>query len=179
MNTAPEIKLGANDFEVFGLPPRFALEPQDLDARWKALQRQVHPDQLAASGAAAQRVAAQWSARINEAHRRLKDPIARAALLCELRGAPVNANTNTAMPAAFLMEQMSWREALEEAKTEADLNALTAQTAAFSDAKHKALASFFDAAEPQSESAAQVVRMLMFVKKFQHDVDAAFDRLGA
>ena len=90
--------------------------PPALDARWKDLQREAHPDKFAAQGAAAQRVAMQWSVRINEAYQRLKDPLKRAAYLCELRGAPINAENNTAMPAAFLMQQMEWREALDEAR---------------------------------------------------------------
>jgi molecular chaperone HscB len=60
----------------------------------------------------------QWSVRINEAYQRLKDPLKRAAYLCELAGAPVRAEDNTAMPAAFLMQQMEWREALEDAASE-------------------------------------------------------------
>ena len=77
-----------------------------LDARWKDLQREAHPDRFAAQGPAAQRVAMQWSVRINEAYQRLRDPLKRAAYLCELHGAPIRAEDNTAMPAAFLMQQM-------------------------------------------------------------------------
>jgi molecular chaperone HscB len=96
--------------------------PRALDARWKELQREAHPDRFAAQGAAAQRVAMQWSVRINEAYQRLKDPLKRAAYLCELHGAPIQAENNTAMPARFLMQQMEWREALDEAQQdEADL----------------------------------------------------------
>ena len=94
------MNLQSTDFELFGLPPRFALDAGALDVRWKELQRQVHPDKFAAQGAAAQRVAMQWSARINEAYRRLKSPLQRAAYLCELNGAPIDAENNTAMPPA-------------------------------------------------------------------------------
>ena len=87
-----------------------------LDARWKDLQREAHPDRFAAQGPAAQRVAMQWSVRINEAYQRLRDPLKRAAYLCELHGAPIRAEDNTAMPAAFLMQQMQWREALDDAR---------------------------------------------------------------
>ena len=109
------MNLQSNDFELFGLTQQFAQDRSTVDARWKSLQREAHPDKFAAQGAAAQRVAMQWSVRINEAYQRLKDPLKRAAYLCELGGAPINAHSNTAMPATFLMQQMEWRESLEEA----------------------------------------------------------------
>ena len=94
------ISLQTNDFELFDVPAQFAQDRAQLDARWKALQREAHPDRFAAEGAAAQRIAMQWSVRINEAYQRLKDPLKRAAYLCELQGAPVQAENNTAMPSA-------------------------------------------------------------------------------
>ena len=100
------MNLQSDDFELFGLARRFAQERSAIDARWKDLQREAHPDKFAAQGAAAQRVAMQWSVRINEAYQRLKDPMRRAAYLCELHGAPIRAEDNTAMPAAVLMQQM-------------------------------------------------------------------------
>ena len=118
------LNLQSSDFELFGLAERFAQDRAAIDARWKELQREAHPDKFAAQGPAAQRIAMQWSVRINEAYQRLKDPLKRAAYLCELRGAPINAENNTAMPAEFLIEQMAWREALEEADSESDLDAL-------------------------------------------------------
>ena len=110
------MNLDSDDFELFGLPRRFALDRAELDARWRELQAEVHPDRFAAEGAAAQRVAMQWAVRVNEAYQRLKDPLKRAAYLCELRGAPIDAENNTAMPPDFLMQQMAWREALDEAR---------------------------------------------------------------
>ena len=108
----PPMNLQSNDFELFELPLAFSLDRAVLDERWKALQREVHPDRHAAADAQIQRQAMQWSVRINEAYQRLKDPMQRAAYLCELHGAPIQAENNTAMPAAFLMQQMEWREAL-------------------------------------------------------------------
>ncbi|MDP4922982.1 MAG: Fe-S protein assembly co-chaperone HscB, partial [Limnohabitans sp.] len=124
------MSLQANDFELFDVPVRFAQDRAQLDARWKALQREAHPDRFAAEGAAAQRVAMQWSVRINEAYQRLKDPLKRAAYLCELRGAPVQAENNTAMPAAFLMQQMEWRENLDDTESPEGLEALADEVAA-------------------------------------------------
>src|SRR5450830_1900634 len=119
--------LQSTDFELFDVPLQFAQDRALLDARWKELQREAHPDRFVAQGAAAQRVAMQWSVRINEAYQRLKDPLKRAAYLCELNAAPVNAENNTAMPTEFLMQQMQWREALDEASASAELDDLSEQ----------------------------------------------------
>ncbi len=170
--------LQSNDFELFGLAPRFAQDRVDLDARWKELQRQAHPDRFATDGAAAQRLAMQWSVRINEAYQRLKDPLQRAAYLCELRGAPIRAQDNTAMPADFLMQQMAWREALEEAHDSQALEALLDDTA---QARRQVLASvaqLLDEAQDAPAAAGQV-RRLMFIERFAQEVEARLDRISA
>jgi len=104
------MNLNDTDFELFAVPATFAQDRAALDARWKELQREAHPDRFAARGAAAQRVAMQWSVRINEAYQRLKNPIKRATYLCDLNGAPINAENNTAMPSDFLMQQIEHQE---------------------------------------------------------------------
>ena len=171
------MNLGDDDFKLFGLSPRFAQDRARIDECWKQLQREAHPDRFAAQGAAAQRVAMQWSVRINEAYRRLKDPLARAAYLCELRGAPIEAENNTAMPADFLMEQMAWREALDEAQSEADLDALQQQLDSARADRLDAIAAALDE-HGDAAAAAQQVRALMFIERFAHDVEARFDQLG-
>ncbi|MEO7160402.1 MAG: co-chaperone HscB, partial [Polaromonas sp.] len=55
------MNLQSTDFELFGIPMQFSQDRAQLDARWKELQREAHPDKFAAQGAAAQRVAMQWS----------------------------------------------------------------------------------------------------------------------
>jgi molecular chaperone HscB len=171
------LNLQSNDFVLFGLPERFEQDRAALDQRWKDLQRQVHPDRFAADAATAQRVAMQWSVRINEAYQRLKNPLKRAAYLCELRGAPIQAENNTAMPAAFLMQQMEWREALDEASSSADLEALQAQTRASGQAMTAQIAQALDI-DNDALRAAQGVRALMFVERFASEVEARLDQLG-
>jgi molecular chaperone HscB len=171
------LNLQSSDFELFGLPERFAQDRAAIDARWKELQREAHPDKFAAQGPAAQRIAMQWSVRINEAYQRLKDPLKRAAYLCELRSAPINAENNTAMPAEFLIEQMAWREALDEAEGEGDLDALDAK---LNRARADVLQRIERLLDEQNDavSAAQQVRALMFIERFGQDVHARFEQLG-
>ena len=164
------MNLQSTDFELFAVPPRFAQDAAQLDARWKELQRQVHPDKFAAQGAAAQRVAMQWSARINEAYRRLKDPLKRAAYLCELNGAPIDAESNTAMPAEFLMQQMELREAVDDAVDAAAMDEIGRQSARL---KREMLLKLEQQMDAQHDwpAAAQTVRALMFLDRLAGDID--------
>ncbi len=68
----------------------------------------------------------QWATQANEAYRTLKSPLKRAAYLCERAGVPIDAESNTSMPAEFLMQQLQWREALDDARAERDDAALQA-----------------------------------------------------
>jgi molecular chaperone HscB len=171
------VKLDDNDFVLFGLPERFALDRADLDGRWRQLQGSAHPDRFAAEGAAAQRLAMQWSVRINEAYRRLREPLSRAAYLCELRGAPIAANSNTAMPGDFLMQQMAWREALDDAPGDGELAALDAEVRATESDLLAQLTTLLDGASASPTLAAYRVRALMFIQRFRTDLDQRLDAL--
>jgi molecular chaperone HscB len=171
------LNLQSTDFEIFGLSPQFAVDRAALDARWKDLQREAHPDRFATADAQSQRQAMQWSVRINEAYQRLKDPLKRAAYLCELHGAPIQAENNTAMPAAFLMQQMQWREDLDEASGLEDLERMADDVAA---ARRTLLQELQSTADDRHDwpALAQQVRALMFVERFAADVENRIDLLG-
>lgn len=171
------MNLQDDDFTLMGLPRQFALDRGLLDQRWRELQAKVHPDKFAAEGAAAQRVAMQWAVRVNEAYRRLKAPLTRAVYLCELLGASVEAESNTAMPAAFLMQQMEWREALDDAHGPAAIEAIDCDVATHEKQLLQEVGRLLDQ-EHNAVSAAQQVRALMFVNRFRADIDRrleAFD----
>jgi len=171
------MKLDSDDFELFDVPRRFAQDRAALDARWRALQAEVHPDRFAAQGAAAQRVAMQWAVRVNEAYQRLKDPLRRAAYLCELNGALIEAEHNTAMPASFLIQQMEWREALDDAAGVAAVQALADDVSAHRAGAVATLQRTLDEAQDFPAAAGQV-RALMFVERFAQDVDGRLEALG-
>ena len=170
------MNLQSTDFELFELATRFVQDPQLLDARWKDLQRQAHPDRFAAQGAAAQRVALQWSVRINEAYQRLRDPLRRAAYLCELHGAPVNAQNNTTMPMQFLQQQVGWREALDDAASAEALAQLEAEVRRSQAQGLLALERLLDLEQDFPAAVAQV-RGLMFFQRFLQDLHARAERM--
>lgn len=167
--------LAIDDFELFALPRRFELDRAELDARRRALQAEVHPDRFAAADSAARLAAMQSAVRVNEAYERLRDPLRRAAYLCELAGAPIGAEDNTAMPVDFLDRQMAWREALDDASTATELQRIEQEVAAERKAAYAQLETSLDGAHDVAE-AARLVRSLMFVERFAADVD---DRLAA
>jgi molecular chaperone HscB len=171
------VNLHDSDFALFALPQRFAQERSEIDARWKELQREAHPDRFAAEGASAQRAALQWSVRINEAYQRLKDPQKRAAYLCELLGAPIDPENNTAMPPDFLVEQMEWREALDEADGEDELESLSERVTTCRGEILAHIQQLLDL-EGDAPAAAQQVRALMFIERFAHDLESRLAQLG-
>ncbi len=174
----PALRLEASDFALFGLPEQHALDRAALDATWRRLQTQVHPDRFAAQGAAAQRLAMQWAVRVNEAYRRLKDPLQRAALLCEQRGVPIDAERNTAMPNAFLMRQMAWREALDDAADTPAVQKLDAEVASEQAQGLALLTTLLDERADASAAAAQV-RALMFVARFRTAIAQRLEALDS
>jgi molecular chaperone HscB len=169
------VNLQDDDFALFGLKQSFAQDRAAVDARWKELQREAHPDKFASHGLASQRIAMQWSVRINEAYQRLKDPLKRAAYLCELAGFPIQAHSNTAMPAQFLMQQMEWREALDDASGVAAVeDLLSGVQAARKDLMAQCGKCLDDAGDPASAVAS--VRALMFIDKFAQDLNQRLDQ---
>jgi molecular chaperone HscB len=168
----------SDDFALFGLPRRFALDQAELASRRRTLQSEVHPDRFAAGGASAQRVAMQWAVRVNEAFDRLKNPLKRAAYLCELNGVAIDAEDNTAMPPEFLIQQMTWREALDDAATQAVVEVIAAEIDAHRRQAYEELGRSLDQSADYVR-AAQQVRALMFVERFAEDVRDRLESMEA
>jgi molecular chaperone HscB len=163
-------------FALFDLPARFALDEASLEQAYHRVQSQVHPDRFAAAGAAERRVAMQWAARANEAFRTLRSPLTRAAYLCERHGQPIDAESNTAMPADFLMQQMQWREELDEARC-GDADAARALAREVEARRDEVLARIAAALDQQHDYAAAAagVRELHFIDRFRAELAAHLD----
>src|SRR5258706_5075468 len=125
MNAAAgKASTSSSHFELFGLSPRFQLDAVALERAYREIQARVHPDRFAHAGDAERRASLQWTTRVNEAYRSLKNPVQRASHVLALHGVDVAFETNTAMPAAFLGQQMELREALENAIQRKDVKSL-------------------------------------------------------
>jgi molecular chaperone HscB len=169
-----------NHFELFQLPMRFNVDMAALNAAYHEVQGRVHPDKFAHAGDTEKRVAMQWATRANEAYQVLKHPLKRATYLCELNGVDLQTESNTAMPPTFLMQQMEWREGLDEARAANDIEALEQlddEMRAVRKQKLERVGSLIDSND--FEQAAQEVRQLMFLEKFGEEVAQAFEKIGS
>ncbi|MFD4838342.1 Fe-S protein assembly co-chaperone HscB [Achromobacter sp. NPDC058515] len=161
---------GDDHFSLFGLPARFDLDPQALEGAWRTVAAQVHPDRFATASPAERRVAMQWAARANEAYRQLRDPLLRARYLCEQAGVDLQTESNTSMDTAFLMQQMTWREMLDDARD--DAGALVALQAELDEARTEMRATLTRLLDDEQDyaTAGLKVREWMFVEKLAQEL---------
>jgi molecular chaperone HscB len=168
-----------NYFELFGLEPAFAVDAGALEASYRRIQSQVHPDRFAHAGDAERRASLQWTTRVNEAFQTLKHPVKRASHILALHGVDVAFETNTAMPEKFLMQQMELRETLENAERSKDARALDSLQKSIErdkDALVKKLAQRIDV-DKDYPAAAGLVRELQFLEKLEAEIDSAYEAI--
>ena len=168
-----------NHFELFGLAPAYALQPEALEKSYREIQARVHPDRYAHAGDAERRASLQWTTRVNEAYRTLKDPVQRGKHLLELQGVDVAFETNTQMPTDFLMQQLELREELEAAtggKDAARLDRLRSGLQSQKRALEAEIGRAIDADKDYARAAA-LVRKLMFLDRLDSEIDLAYEEI--
>lgn len=164
-------------FRFFGLNQQFQIDLPALDQAYLAIQKEVHPDRHARGSDSEQRLAMQMATLANTAYQTLKNPIQRGLYICKLHGVDAKLETNTAMPAAFLMKQMEWRESLDE--REEDLPALESLMTEVEQSKSETLAEITQAIDGAKnyQRAAELLRGLLFIDKFAVELDDAISAL--
>ncbi|MBW8305506.1 MAG: Fe-S protein assembly co-chaperone HscB [Thiobacillus sp.] len=166
-------------FELFGLPQSYALDRDKLDTAYRELQNTVHPDRFAAQPEAEQRVAMQWATQVNEAYQTLKHAVNRGVYLLKLQGNDAFDAANTKMAPAFLMQQMEWRETIEDARVArnaAALDALSDELRATHRRIEAQLAELIDTAHDFA-AASEAVRQLRFMDKLIAEVGDVYEEL--
>ncbi|MEH6462634.1 MAG: co-chaperone HscB [Shewanella psychromarinicola] len=103
-----------NYFDLFNVVPAFDIDTALLAERYRELQRAVHPDKFANDTEQQKRLSVQRTAQVNDGYQTLKNPLRRAEHMLSLRGIELSHETTTLKDGAFLMQQMEWREALED-----------------------------------------------------------------
>ena len=164
-------------FRFFGLNQQFKIDLPALDQAYLAIQKEVHPDRHARGSETEQRLAMQMATLANTAFQTLKNPVQRGLYLCQLHGVDAKLETNTAMPAAFLMRQMEWRENLDERAE--DLPALEVLMEEVETSKQDTLLEITQAIDHAKnyERAAELLRGLLFIDKFAFELDDAIAAL--
>jgi molecular chaperone HscB len=175
--TAP---FARNHFELLGLPTGYGLDAARLEQGYRELQSRVHPDKFAAATQAERRVAMQWAAQANEAYRTLRDPVARGRYLLGLKGYDTGEETNTSMPPDFLMQQMEWREAVQEAGAAGDSGRLRDLHGELEEARGDMLRLLARALDEERnyDAGCSLVRKLRFLDKLDHEIDEALETIA-
>jgi molecular chaperone HscB len=175
------LSLGSNHFELFGLSPKFNIELATLESNFRKIQSESHPDRFVSASSAEKLQSMQLATLANEAYQTLKNPANRAKYLLELQGIVAISETNTAMPLDFLMQQMEWRESIEDAKTAKDINALeNLMREMQQEAKllQSEIAVLIDQKQDYT-NATNATRKLIFIDKVYADINKAIEQLEA
>lgn len=150
-------------FTRLGLTPRFDVDLAELERNYFRFQRIVHPDRFAAKSAREKALSQAQAVAFNDAYESLKHPVTRALYLLEVMGAPLPRGEHTVKDPALLMAALQDREALDDAKTLADIDALIAKSQQAFDKTMATLSGHFAAQE--FKSAQLAVLRLRYVEK--------------
>ena len=168
-----------NPFALFDLPVAFQVDSALLNECYLALQKSLHPDNFSAASAQEQRLAIQKSAEINDALRILKDPITRADSIIAINtGETENPEEKSNNDIDFLMQQMEWRETLENIENRKDTDELTAFTQEINQIRHAILSELSTALDAQQWDIARAITdKLRFIKKLQAEIERVEETL--
>lgn len=163
-------------FTRLGLSPRFDLDAQEIERNYLRFQRIVHPDRFATKSAREKALSQAQAVAINDAYEALRHPVARALHLLELMGAGMPKGDHTVKDPMLLMAALQDREALDEAKTIAEIDAIIAKAQMGYD---KTLAALGDHLAKDELPAAQLaVLKLRYVEKLRDEARTRRNRLG-
>ena len=169
-----------NPFAIFDLPVDFQLNNDLLSSRYLSLQKSLHPDNFAHSSPQEQRLAMQKSAEVNDALQILKDPIARAdAIIAIHTGEASNLEQQRNRDMAFLMQQMEWREQLEDIENAQDFDQLMAFSDTVETSQRAYLSEISTALAAQDwQQATQINDRLRFIKKLSAEIERVEDEIS-
>ncbi len=165
-------------FALFDLQPSFRLDLEQLAVRYRELARNVHPDRFADASEREQRLALEHSASLNEAYQTLRHAPSRARYLLALRGSELPLEVTVQDP-DFLMQQMHWREELEDLQESADLTGVAVfkrRLKVAQDELNEGFAVCWDAPQCRAE-AERLMRRMQFLDKLSHEVRQLEERL--
>lgn len=171
-----------NYFELFAMPVSFELDLQRLSHNYQELQKLTHPDRFAGESGQQQRLAIQKNSQVNDGFQILKSPIGRAEHLLALRGIELANETQTMQDMGFLMQQMQWRELLEESSDSDDpqsvIDELIDEVASTEQAINSNILLHLELNTDEANHAvAEDVRKLKFIDKMNTEISEQEEKL--
>jgi len=114
----------ADHFGLFGLPERFEIDLVELEKRYLALSRELHPDRHATGSASERLASVQKTTDLNQAYKVLRDDFRRAEHLLRRRGIETteadSQDQRATVESRLLVEVLELREGLAEAREASD-----------------------------------------------------------
>ena len=165
---------GPDYFRLFDFPRRYFLDTAELQARYRRLQQQLHPDRFAGGTPREQRLALQRTGLVNRAFQVLQSPVERARHLLECAGLHIDPEQTTAADPEFLMRQIEVREQLARQRQQGDTASLEA-LAQQADADFSSRAQAFAAAIEGGawEEAGALFLKMQFLARLGAEITAA------
>ena len=166
-------------FELFGLGQTFTIDLSVLESHYRKIQYAAHPDRFVTATSAEKRESMQMATLANEAYQTLKKPASRAKYLLSLNDIDATQETNTAMPIDFLMQQMEWRESLEDFKSAKDVDSLDGLAKEMHQAAKALATELITLFDEQNDlvKATNTTRKLIFIDKVCEDINKAITQI--
>ena len=159
-------------FQLFQLPEKFSVDIAKLDENYRLLAAQCHPDKFASKSAFEQKQAMMMAATVSEAYRILSNPLDRAAYLLQQCGIEADAPEHTQFSPEFLIQQMQWREEIEEARQTNNADMLTQLAKDIKHEQQQLMQTLNTAFELNHlEQAADLVRQARFLTKLIAEIN--------
>lgn len=171
--------LSQDYFAFFGLKPQFNIDLNHLETQFREIQSAAHPDRFVTAPANERLASLQVATFANTAFTTLKAPDNRALYLLSLHNIEAVTETNTAMPADFLMQQMEWRETIEDAMLSKDIAKLDDLLIEMRDEANALIHTIAHMIDAQHNVAGAVddVRKLVFMQKVNADIHRTIAQL--
>ena len=102
-------------FSYLGLPRKLSIDAERLEANFRALSRQFHPDYFYNASVAERRASLERSSYLNDAYRTLRQPVSRVEYLLQVEGMPAGGNGEGSkqVPASLLEDVFALNEELD------------------------------------------------------------------
>lgn len=167
-----------NYFELYNLPEQFEIDLDKLKQHYQTLQKLTHPDRFATASEQQKRMYLTKNSQVNDGYTVLKSAISRGEHLLQVRGVELASEQDTVGDVEFLMEQMEWRESLDDADSIIELEQLVADNHQVLAQQETSISGLLSVNTDQdNQAAAQELRKMKFMIKLADEIDSKLDRI--